>query len=277
MEDCLGVRSGTLTFTTDFGTRDHYVGAMKGVVARVAPEARVLDITHEVPSFDIAEGAFAIAQAFPYYPIGTVHIVVVDPGVGSARRPLAAAVDGHFFVAPDNGVLSQVLDGADSFEARTIDKRHGLSRMSRTFHGRDLFAPTGAKLADGMPFEDVGERVEDPVRLPPVAVSDGVGRVLHVDGFGNIVTSFAIHDLSDGAVLAIAGKTVQSRSETYASAPAGELFMIAGSSGYIELSLRRGSAAAAIGTGVRAGDQVVMRRVAAGGVGDSDQSASDTS
>ena len=277
MEDFIGVRSGALTITTDFGTRDHYVGAMKGVVARVAPEVRVFDITHELPSFDIAEAAFAIAQAYPYYPVGTVHVVVVDPGVGSSRRPLAAAMDGHFFVAPDNGVLSQVLDGADSIEVRTIDKRHGLSRVSRTFHGRDLFAPAGAKLAAGMPFEDFGERIEDPVRLPSVAVSDGVGRVLHVDAFGNIVTSFAIHDLSDGAVLAVAGKTVRSRSKTYASAPAGELFMIAGSSGYVELSLRCGSAAAAIGTDVRAGDRVEMIRGDAGNVGDSDQSASDTS
>ena len=277
MEDLIGVRSGTLTFTTDFGTRDHYVGAMKGVVARIAAGVRVFDITHELPCFDIAEGAFAIAQAYSYYPVGTVHIVVVDPGVGSDRRPLAAAIDGHFFVAPDNGVLSQVVDGAGSVEIRTIDKRHGLGQISRTFHGRDLFAPTGAKLAGGMPFEDVGERIADPVRLPRVTVSDGVGRVLHVDGFGNIVTSFAIDDLSDGAVLAIAGKTVRSRSETYASAPVGELFMIVGSSGYIELSLRCGSAASAIGTGVRAGDRVVMRRGSAGYVGDSDQSANDTS
>ncbi len=277
MEDSIGVRSGALTFTTDFGTRDHYVGAMKGVVARVAPEVRVFDITHEVPHFDIAEGAFAIAQAYSYYPVGTVHVVVVDPGVGSARRPLAAAIDGHFFVAPDNGVLSQVLDGADGAEIRTIEMRHGLCQMSQTFHGRDLFAPTGAKLAGGMPFEGIGERVEDPIRLPPVAVSCGVGQVLHIDAFGNIVTSFGIHDLSDGAALAVAGKLVRSRSETYASAPAGELFMIAGSSGYIEVSLSCGSAAAAISAGVRAGDRVVISHSGSGVAGDSVQSASDIS
>ena len=277
MEGFTGVRSGTLTFTTDFGTRDHYVGAMKGVVAQVAPKVRVFDITHEVPSFDIGEGAFAIAHAYSYYPVGTVHVVVVDPGVGSDRRPLAAAIDGHFFVAPDNGVLSQVLERADSAEVRTIDKRHGLCQISRTFHGRDLFAPTGAKLADGMPFEEAGERGEDPVRLPPVTVSGGAGRVLHVDAFGNIVTSFGIHDLPDGAALTIAGKTVRSRSETYASAPPGELFLIAGSSGYIEVSLSCGSAAAAIGTAVRAGDRVVMRHSGGDVVGNSVQSASDIS
>ena len=277
MEDSIGVRSGALTFTTDFGTRDHYVGAMKGVVAGVAPEVRVFDITHEVPRFDIAEGAFAIAQAYSYYPVGTVHVVVVDPGVGSARRPLAAAIDGHFFVAPDNGVLSQVLDGADAAEIRTIEKRHGLCQMSQTFHGRDLFAPTGAKLAGGMPFEEIGERVEDPLRLPPVAVSGGVGQVLHIDAFGNIVTSFGIHDLSDGAALVVAGKLVRSRSEAYASAPVGALFMIAGSSGYIEVSLSCGSAAAAIGAGVRAGDRVVISHSGTGVAGDSVQSASDIS
>ncbi len=258
MSGVLDVRPATLTLTTDFGSRDHYVGAMKGVIAMVAPEVRVFDITHEIPSFDIAEGAFAIAQAYSYYPAGTVHVVVVDPGVGSARRPLAAAGNGHFFVAPDNGVLSQVLEGARDVEIRSIDKCHGLGQISHTFHGRDLFAPAGARLAGGMPFDAVGGRAADPVRLPPVAVSRGVGRVLHVDAFGNIVTSFRIDDLGDGAALAVAGKIVRARSQTYASGPAGEVFLIAGSSGYIEVALSCKSAAARIGTSLRAGDRVEM-------------------
>ena len=142
---------GLLTLTTDFGISDHYVGAMKGVVAAIAPDVRVVDITHQVARFDVAAAAFAIAQAYSYFPSGTVHVVVVDPGVGSARRPIVAQADGHLFVAPDNGVLSQVLEAAEAVEARLILPHHGLTALSRTFHGRDLFAPVGARLASGSP------------------------------------------------------------------------------------------------------------------------------
>ena len=247
---------GTLTLTTDFGTRDHYVGAMKGVVASVAPEVKVFDITHEVPSFDIAAGAFAIAQAYRYFPRGTVHVVVVDPGVGSSRRPIAAQAEGHLFISPDNGVLSQVAEGADVFEARLISLRHGLAALSRTFHGRDLFAPVGARLAAGLPFKEVGPKLADLTLLPAARAANGIGRVLHVDGFGNLVTSFREEDLPLGACLAIAGATISRRADSYASAPANRLFLIAGSSGYFEISLNRGSAANALG--VHAGEHVLI-------------------
>ncbi len=236
-------RSGVLTFTTDFGTRDHYVGAMKGVVAAVAADVRVLDICHEIPSFGIAEGAYAIAQAYPYYPRGTVHVVVVDPGVGSSRHPLAVSAEGHLFVAPDNGVLSQVLEGGRRFEARRIELRHGLASVSRTFHGRDLFAPAGARLAAGLAFEDIGPPMSDPLLPPPGDGRRPAGRVLHVDRFGNVVTSFRRADLATGACLAVGGRTVCERFEAYASAREGALFLIEGSSGYVEVSLNQGSAA----------------------------------
>ena len=248
--------AGVLTLTTDFGTRDHYVGAMKGAVISVAPQVRVFDISHEIPSFDVAEGAFAIAQSFPHYPDGTVHVVVIDPGVGSARRPVAVAAGGHWFVAPDNGVLSLVLEAAGRFEAREVDLRHGLPRMSTTFHGRDLFAPVGARLAIGLPFDEIGPEATALVRMDPAAASDGCGRVLHVDGFGNLVTSFRASDLPEGASLALGDGTVSARARAYASMPAGRLFLIVGSSGYVEVSMNRGSAADALG--VRAGEAVTL-------------------
>lgn len=248
--------SGVLTFTTDFGTRDHYVGSMRGVVASLAPRLRIFDITHEVPAFDVAEGAFAIAQAFRYYPEGTVHVVVVDPGVGSARRPVAVEACNHWFVAPDNGVLSQVVELAGQFKARRVDERHGLASMSTTFHGRDLFAPAAARLATGLPFEGIGPLVTDLSRMDPVSAACGHGRVLHVDSFGNIVTSFQASEFPSGASLAVGSGTVDERASSYDSMPEGRLFAIVGSSGYVEVSLNQGSAARA--TGVRAGDPVTL-------------------
>ena len=263
-------RSGVVTLTTDFGTRDHYVGAMKGVIATLAPRVSIFDITHGIPEFDVGEGAFAIAQAYRFYPLGTVHVVVVDPGVGSARRPIAVAAEGHLFIAPDNGVLSQVLESAESFDARTVASRHGLDSLSRTFHGRDLFAPAGARLAAGLSFDEIGDRVRDLCLLPPVAVARSAGRVLHVDGFGNLVTSFQEADLPERTGLRVGAVTVRLRSTSYATAPEGQLFLISGSSGYVEVSLNRGSAAAALG--VRAGAPVTLAAAAV-----CDQSAKEAS
>lgn len=249
-------RSGVLTLTTDFGNRDHYVGAMKGVVASLESRVQVFDITHDVPSFDIAEGAFAISQAWRFYPEGTVHVVVVDPGVGSLRIPIAAEAGRHLFVAPDNGVLSQVFESVAGYSVRQVEIRHGLGAVSHTFHGRDLFAPVAARLATGLPFEDVGPSVDKPVLLPPVAVADGVGAVLHVDRFGNIVTSFRPGDLGDDSGLVIGDEVVSLRADSYAHAPEGELFLIRGSSGFVEVSLNQASAAASLR--VRTGARVAL-------------------
>lgn len=244
---------GIVTLTSDFGTRDHYVGAMKGAIALVAPTVRVVDITHEIPSFDIAEGAFAIAQAYAFFPAGSVHVVVVDPGVGTARRPLAVAAARHVFVGPDNGVFAQVLAG-ERFEARRIDSRHGLAAVSRTFHGRDLFAPAAARLADGLPFAAVGPPCSD-LQLPPSAAgAAGMGRALHVDRYGNVVTSFRAADLAASEGLAVGEREIRRRASAYATAPAGEPFLIVGSSGYVEISVNRGSAATVLG--IQAGAEV---------------------
>ncbi len=240
MRNPAGSGAGLLTLTTDFGTDDHYVGAMKGVAATVAPGVRVIDITHAIPRCEIDEGAFALAQACWFFPEGTVHVVVVDPGVGTKRRPVAAASSGHFFVAPDNGVLAQALAGKP-YELRRIDLRHGLGALSRTFHGRDLFAPAGARLAAGLPFAEMGPVLRS--GRWPLPAAAAAGRVLHVDGFGNVVTSFRVADVGPGCGLALGGRVVRATAAAYAEAPPGELFLIAGSSGYLEISLYRASAA----------------------------------
>ena len=244
-----------LTLTTDFGTRDHYVGTMKGVVASVAPGVSVVDITNDVPSFDIAAGAFAIAQAYRYFPEGTVHVVVVDPGVGSSRRAVAARAGRQYFVAPDNGVLSFVLDDCERFEARIIDRRYGLSSISHTFHGRDLFAPAGARLAAGLPFEEIGPQLRRLQRLGASAAECAADAVLHVDAFGNVVTSVRSKTFPLGASLVVAGVEVSLRADSYEAMPPNQLCLIGGSSGFIEVSLNRGSAAERLG--VSGGERVV--------------------
>ena len=246
--------SGIVTLTTDFGLGDHYVGAVKGVIAGIAPGIRVIDISHGIPAHDVAEGAFAIAQAWRYFPPGSVHVVVIDPGVGSSRRALAAAAGGHLFVAPDNGVLSQVFEQEPNRELRAIDLRHGLAPVSRTFHGRDLFAPVAARLASGMEFAQVGPPLDDAAMLPPSAPRNGAGRVLHVDGFGNVVTSFRRGDLPTGGGVRLGNLIVSEWADTYADAPGAAPFLITGSSGYVEVSVNRGSAASL--AGVRAGAEV---------------------
>lgn len=234
-----------VTMTTDFGTRDHYVGAMKGVILGTTPTASIVDISHEIPAFNIAEGAFTIAQTYADFPSGSIHLVVVDPGVGSTRRAMVAASDGHMFVGPDNGVLSQVFEREDRWIVREIDSQLGLDQISTTFHGRDLFAPVAARLASGLGFDQVGPLVDDPVRLPATIPSGGVGRVIHIDRFGNIVTSFRRADVGNSDGLRVGNLIVRNWARSYADAPGAGAFLIVGSSGYVEVSVNCGSAAEA--------------------------------
>jgi S-adenosylmethionine hydrolase len=249
------VGSSIITLTTDFGLGDHYVGVMKGVIASIDPAARTVDISHAVRPHCVPEGAFRVAQAYRFFPPGTVHLAVVDPGVGSSRRAIAAQAAGHYFVAPDNGVLSQVFE-RDSPVVREIDvERYSLKPVSRTFHGRDIFAPVSAKLASGTLFEEIGPVIDDPVLLPPTApveVEPGRwrGKVLNIDRFGNVVTSFEASWLTgrnEGFRLT-AGKIEAGRlAESYSLSLGEEPFLIEGSSGYLELSINRHSAAARAG------------------------------
>ena len=186
--------------------------------------------------------------------------MVIDPGVGSSRRALAAAAGGHLFVAPDNGVLSQVFEQEPNRELRAIDLRHGLAPVSRTFHGRDLFAPVAARLASGMEFAQVGPPLDDAAMLPPSAPRNGAGRVLHVDGFGNVVTSFRRGDLPTGGGVRLGNLIVSEWADTYADAPGAAPFLIAGSSGYVEVSVNRGSAASLAGRARRRGGLRDLKR-----------------
>ncbi len=251
-----------ITLTTDFGVRDHYVGVMKGVIASINAAAKIIDICHEVRPYSVAQGAFFMAQAYRYFPRGTVHVVVVDPGVGSARRAILVEAAGQRFVAPDNGVLSQVYEHEPHTVRAIRTERFALQPTSRTFHGRDIFAPVGAWLSTGKECAEFGDLISDYVRLAstaPVLVQPGhwQGCILNIDSFGNIVTNFPALLLAEGRgrtrVKAGLVRTEHVRT-TYADAAPGEIFAIAGSSGYIEISIRQVSAAEA--AQVEIGDRV---------------------
>ena len=234
-----------LTFLTDFGTSDYYVAAVKGTVLRLAPGTQIVDVSHEVPSGDIATGAFLLSAAAPWFPEGTVHLAVVDPGVGSNRRILAARTGSGWLVLPDNGLLTLLRGAVRSI--RSVEKTDVfLPGPGQTFHGRDRFAPVAAWLLRGERPEELGPEIDDPVLLPletprrePGSVS---GQVVHVDRYGNLITDIPAGWLPEGPCRAeVAGRSVTLRAEHYAEIPdgiEGEAAMIPGSLGTVELSLK---------------------------------------
>jgi S-adenosylmethionine hydrolase len=235
--------AGVITLTTDFGVRDPWVGSMKGVILGIAPRVRLVDITHEVAAHDVLEGALALEAAAPFFPSGTVHLAVVDPGVGSRRRALVLAAAGQWFVGPDNGLFTPFLgDRAVELSASWCRA----TEVSRTFHGRDVFAPAAAHLALGVEIERFGPDLPDPVRLPwPVASRQGGavrGEVVHVDRFGNLITSVGERDLSGGDLVQIAGRELPIVG-TYADLAPGGMGGLFGSGGRLEIAVREGSAA----------------------------------
>lgn len=245
-----------VTLLTDFGTSDHYAAVMKGVILAADPAIALVDLGHEIAPGDVAHAAFSLLAAYPYFPPGTVHVVVVDPGVGTERRVVAVQARDQIFVGPDNGVFSYVLDREPAARVHEVtSERYHRKPVSSTFHGRDVFAPLGAALAGGLRPEELGPPLEAAVRLPPLSPGrtgrgTRLGRVLHVDRFGNCVTSIAVHDLPAPRALvrARAGTAViGALRRTYAGAPASEPFLIWGSSGLLEISLNGASAAAALG------------------------------
>ncbi|MBM4442669.1 MAG: SAM-dependent chlorinase/fluorinase [Candidatus Rokubacteria bacterium] len=241
-----------VTLTTDFGLRDPYVAEMKGVMLGLAPELRFVDITHDIASHDVVGGALALEAAVAYFPAGTVHLAVVDPGVGTARRGLVVTTADAAFVAPDNGLLTPLLarGGWRAFELSAPEFRRPY--VSRTFHGRDVFAPAAAHLARGVAPERFGAAVADPVRVPwpeVHAVGGAVaGAVLHVDRFGNLVTSIAadaVEALGAAVTILIAGRRLPLVG-TYADLPLGAAGGLIGSSNRLEVAVREGSAAAVL-------------------------------
>ncbi|HLK68670.1 MAG TPA: SAM-dependent chlorinase/fluorinase [Bryobacteraceae bacterium] len=250
------MRKPILTLTTDFGSSDHYVGAMKGVILDICPQAEIVDITHEIPAYEIAEGAFTVSQAYRYFPKKTIHVVVVDPGVGSARRPILMEAAGHYFVAPDNGVLGLIYS-ENKHRVRIISNEFYFRKpVSRTFHGRDIFAPVAAHLACGTPGARFGKIIQDYVRPAfekpqPNGKNSWRGRILKIDRFGNCITNFRECEfprLSEKSFsLAIGMAEICGMANNYSDCKSGALCLIAGSSGYLEVSVNQGSAAKVIG------------------------------
>ena len=237
-----GVALALVTLTTDFGTADGYVGAMKGVLHRRAPGVVVVDISHEVPRHDVAAGAFCLATAAPWFPPGTVHVAVVDPGVGGRRKGVVVAARGQLFVGPDNGIFSLVApEPSAAHEIAAAEFR--AERVSPTFHGRDLFAVAAARLAAGAAPELAGP----PVRL--AGLPGGAGhRVVHVDVFGNLVTDIIAGERASGRVR-VAGRDVGPVRRTFEDVARGELVAYVGSGGTVEVAVREGSAAELLGVG----------------------------
>ncbi|HXW91931.1 MAG TPA: SAM-dependent chlorinase/fluorinase [Terriglobales bacterium] len=251
-----------VTLTTDFGLSDHFVGTMKGVILSITPEAEIIDICHSVQAFDILDGALTIVQAYSYFPSGTTHVVVVDPGVGSARRPLLMSTGKHYFVAPDNGVLSLIMGREEGVRVRHVTGQHYfLQPVSNTFHARDIFAPVAGYLAKGVEGEKFGEEISDYVRFSapkPKAAGEKTlrGVVLKVDRFGNLVTNFTPHDVPalfhsppPRFRIMIANREITELHNAYADAAPNELFGILGSMGYLEIASSRASAAQLLGSG----------------------------
>jgi hypothetical protein len=252
-----------VTFTTDFGLQDPFVGIMHGVVLSIHPETQIVDISHAVASYDLTDGAWTIAQAYKFFPPRTVHVVVVDPGVGSTRRPILAETDDYIFVAPDNGVLSLVEAREPRFTVRHITAdRYFLQPVSQTFHGRDIFAAVAGWLSVGVTPGDFGPEVSDYLKLQfpvveHVAANSLRGAVIKVDKFGNLITNLSELDIAPilGATpprfeLLISGSNITHISHSYAEGGEGDVFAIVGSSGYLEIAARQASAAQKLQAGV---------------------------
>jgi S-adenosylmethionine hydrolase len=241
-----------ITLLTDFGLRDHFVAAMKGVMLSVNPDLRFVDISHLVPPQDVFSGAFTLWQACFCFPPGTVHLAVVDPGVGTARKALAASSGGHYFVAPDNGLLTYVLQAREDCTAHEITADHYfLKPVSTTFHGRDVFAPIAAWISRGIPLHQIGPVLRDPVRLkiPPIKrVQDTLiqGSVLAVDRFGNLITNLKPEDVPGFTKILAGQREITAIHESYAEGKAGEIFIVPGSTGYLEIAVKDGSAASVL-------------------------------
>jgi S-adenosylmethionine hydrolase len=268
-----------VTLTTDFGINDYFVGAVKGVILDIVPEAAIVDISHAVQAFDVLDGALTISQTYSYFPTGTVHMIVVDPGVGTTRRPIIASSDGYHFVAPDNGVLSMVYAKEERIHVRHVTSDHYFRQpVSNTFHGRDIFAPVAAYLAKMVDSHKFGEEIEDYVRFAapkPKPAGDNRLRavVLKVDRFGNLITNLTPEDapaLFTGKTpfkIIVGSKEISEIRNNYAEGAPGEVFGIVGSMGYLEIVANRAAAAQITGAGKGAEVSIVFSEGAAAGKG----------
>ena len=260
---------GILTLTTDFGMRDGYVGSMKGVILGIAPNTMLVDISHEMTPQDVMEGSYVVASAFACYPKGTVHLVVVDPGVGSNRRGIVVKTSNHWFVAPDNGVLSAIFFRHACYQVFSIENAlYFRETVSPTFHGRDIFAPVAAAILNGENVSEFGPALQDPVMLDPwqVEVEQGFvqGYVVHVDRFGNCVTQIRGKDLDRAGLAAnacrvtVGDHNLKGIGRTYSDVQSGKPIALFGSGNTLEIAVHAGSAAEWMG--IARGDRVKLQR-----------------
>ena len=253
-----------ISLLTDFGTVDYFVGAVRGAILSVNPQAVIADITHEVPPQDVEAAAFILLAAYKTFPAGTIHLAVVDPGVGSTRRPIIVSAGEQFFVGPDNGLFTYIYDREPSHRTFHVTaEKYFRQPVSTTFHGRDIFAPVAAALSNGVKPKMFGASITDEVRLEtsltPVVQKNGnvEGRIIHIDRFGNCITNLTRDVLEDQpTTLFVKGKTVDSFRDFYSDSAPSEVFAIWGSAGFLEIAVNRGSAALTLG--VRRGEAVVL-------------------
>ncbi len=247
-----------ISLATDFGLSDPYAGVMKGVILSIAPHARIVDLSHGIGAQDVSSAAFLIDSAFGFFPEKTVHVIVVDPGVGSERAVIAAEAADHFFLAPDNGVLTKILArGSTEALVRVENPEFFRHPVSRTFHGRDIFAPVAARMASGEPLDSFGPRCSPAdlvrLRLPVPYVSDTgelSGEVVTIDHFGNLITNldekrlarFSPGGSADDLWICIGDNWIKGLSDSYQAVAPGQLLAIIGSSGYLEISVNSGNA-----------------------------------
>ena len=258
-----------ITLTTDLGLTDAYVAEMKGVILGINPEARLVDICHTIKPQNIIQAAFVLSRAYPFFPQGTIHVVVVDPGVGTQRRAIILRTKSASFVAPDNGVLSYVIGQSAAWEAVAITRpQFWRSTVSSTFHGRDIFAPVAARLSLGLPLADFGEAITSVAMLPlsqPHQAADGsmVGHIVHIDSFGNLITDINSANLPKGKrglTIEVGGQPISGLSHTYAEGKG--LLALIGSDGYLEIAVKEGSASALLDAEV--GDEVIVKQLSSG-------------
>ena len=258
-----------ITLLTDFGLKDGYVGVMKGVIWGIAPQAQLADITHQIQPQNVAEGALALGRVAPYFPAGTIHLAVVDPGVGTQRRPIAARLGEQFFVGPDNGLCTVLVEQARQLEAVTqfvhLDQpRYWLPEISNVFHGRDIFSPVAAHLANGAPLSELGSPIQDPRQLefpPPERFGTGWrGVVMHVDAFGNLATNLERQHIPAGnrLTIKIGGVQIERLAATFGEGKAGQLIGLFDSAGKLSICVVNGSAADRLKIGIGAPVEVLL-------------------
>ncbi len=257
-----------VTLLTDFGLGDGYTGILQGVIYRIAPDARIIDISHQIRPQNVHEAGLVLNRSYPFFPEGTVHVIVVDPGVGTARRPIAARLGSQFFVCPDNGLITSALEQTEKSGAPVeivhLDQpRFWLEQVSSVFHGRDIFSPVAAHLANGVALREVGSPISDPVRLPPrlpETIPNGRrGEVIAVDHFGNLSTNLSPQDLADivRPRVRVGGQVIVGLVGTFGDRSPGDLVALMDSDGMLAIAIVQGSAQSSLGLQVGALVEVI--------------------